>query len=247
MQILGVIIFWLIIAAISNIGSNKKKKVEEKNKFFPDRKVDTTKDLIERNIDIINDFIFKIKDDQDKYRYYDNVNRTRDCINLICIAETRQDIAPNSKYLSSWKMNAPKEWIELSEYIEEQIQERKREITKIELDKLNVEKQKNLKESAVKHEIASIRRILNARKNSIVEPSEIMGLSRRNSTGTLFIEDLDKILDTNKTNWYELESEYIKNPVLPGKIENYSSDINLEIINDVNSEINIYNQNLEQI
>ena len=86
MQILGLIILWLIIAAIRNgVTSNKKKKEEEKNRFFPDRKVDTNKDLIERNIDIINNFISEIKDDRDKYRYYDNDNRTRDCINLICI------------------------------------------------------------------------------------------------------------------------------------------------------------------
>lgn len=140
----GVIILIIIgiiwgFVKISESVSNGSKAIQDSKKFdeerlnkFGDRKVDTTQSLFERNKDIIEKHKKDVSTSSSRYRYYYIDNMTRDCINEICLAEGQSKIRPNYTYLSTWKMNAPKEWKDLSLQIEQLFTSRQKEMKEIE-------------------------------------------------------------------------------------------------------------------
>ena len=118
-----IFIFWIIgksAEGISNINSaNKSRLALEKERLekYGERKIDLSKNIFDRNKDIIEKFKENISNDSHEYYYIDN--RTRDCINEICIAEEKYSIRPGYEYLSNWKNKAPEEWRDLSSQIKE--------------------------------------------------------------------------------------------------------------------------------
>lgn len=129
---------WLIIKmfegisdSISSANNSKEKKEkfnEERNKKYLNRIIDQSKDLYERNIDIIEAFERNVSTSTFKYYYIEN--QTRDCINEICLAENRNDIKPSYAYLSTWLNNAPQEYRALSSKIEKLFKDRKKALEK---------------------------------------------------------------------------------------------------------------------
>ena len=126
-----ILFFWLIlivIGSISNIIQGRKNKNEfeiKRNFRYSDRVIDTTKDLYDRNIDIIEKHLKDVSISSSRYKYYYIDNMTRDCINDICLAEGKDDIKPSNTYLSNWKTRAPHDWQQLSSYIEKLFSDRK--------------------------------------------------------------------------------------------------------------------------
>ncbi len=134
--VIGIIWGFVKISESVSTGSraiqDSKKFDEERLKKFGDRKVDSTQSLFERNNDIIEKHKKDISTSSSRYRYYYIDNMTRDCINEICLAEGQSKIRPNYTYLSTWKMNAPKEWKDLSLQIERLFTSRQNEMKEIE-------------------------------------------------------------------------------------------------------------------
>lgn len=126
------------VSAGSKAIQDSKKFDEERLKKFGDRKIDDTQSLFERNKDIIEKHKKDISTSESRYRYYYIDNMTRDCINEICMAEGQNKIRPNYTYLSTWKMNAPKEWKELSLQIEQLFSNRQKELKEVEQKKTEV-------------------------------------------------------------------------------------------------------------
>lgn len=94
-------IVWLIVKASEGVSKTRtglKKRQDfsdERNKKFPYREIDSSKNLFERNRDIISRFETKISAHSysgysrrhHSYQNYHIENETRDCINDICLAE----------------------------------------------------------------------------------------------------------------------------------------------------------------
>lgn len=222
---------WLIIKAFegaSDTAASYKKKQDfkrEKDEKYKDRVIDTSKDLFERNRDIISKFEDKIS--SSSYRYYYLENETRDCINEICIAEGRSDIQPSYKYLSNWRTSAPKEWVELSQKIE----------------KVFSDRQKALREVDTK--ISSTQSKLNALKSKRQNPTDIQKVSKRVGKGSLAIEDIAKILTPDATPWIEKEAEIIGFNGTYKEFPRFESEVKSSAVKQLNQEISNFNKELE--
>ncbi len=151
--LIGIIwlIFWIFSEITSSLSKasdikNQKKNLENKRKLeFPDRVIDNSMSLLERNMDIIESYNRKIVSSSSSrsYRYYYIDNMTRDCINDICLAESKYEESPNNKYLSSWEYSAPPEWKVLSNEIKLILRNREKELDQIEkVDEMNRQKEK---------------------------------------------------------------------------------------------------------
>lgn len=127
-------IFWVISSIIEGIQSSnqERKKKEEKKKLYDEkfwnRVIDRTKSLKDRNQDIIDAYLLKIrKSEYRDYYYIDNL--VRDCLNDIMLAEW-DDWGPWNQYLSTWKRNADTPWITLSNELASEFKHRQKEIQK---------------------------------------------------------------------------------------------------------------------
>src|SRR5437868_1279708 len=82
---------WVFVKIVEGVSSTqssykKQKELEEERAIkFKDRLIDRSKNLFERNKDIVERFEKRL--DATSYRSYYIENETRDCINEICLAE----------------------------------------------------------------------------------------------------------------------------------------------------------------
>jgi len=235
--IIGIIwIIFKIFEGISNSVSkakNDRKVQEERNAKFGNRKINISKSLFDRNLDIIKKFSEKIEDSS--YRSYYIENLTRDCINEICLAENKISIKPGSKYLRDWKNTASSEWTALASQIEKYFQEEKQ--------KLQEEKQKLEKLMA---QIVSTRIDLNKLESKRIPPNNYREILKRSGGGNIILSDIDFILKTDSITWKNKETQLIINrQLIPQPFPIFTSQISKEEINKLNDDIAEYNKNIE--
>jgi restriction system protein len=130
------IVGWILLKvfeAVYESNSNFQKSAATKKiaaEKFPDRKIDSSLDLYERNKDIIEKHLESVSLRSSRFHYVDDA--TRDCINEICLAERQTNLSPEYKYLSSWISQAPKEWVELAERIKKDISVKRNRLQEVE-------------------------------------------------------------------------------------------------------------------
>ncbi len=222
---------WLILKifegasnALSAHTRNQKLNQERQSKYG-DRAIDSTKTLFERNLDIIEGFAATIQ--SDSYRSYYVENKVRDCLNEICIAEGASSIRPDSAYLSTWRMNAPAQWVELSDQIEKLFSKRKDEIRKLERD---IERTHN--------------ELQDLRENK-VQPLSLRDLQRVDGSGDIFLNDLDVVLLPNEKSWGVLEDELLTLGAKHSPYPTFQSTLKSGDAERLNKEISSYNESLK--
>lgn len=272
--LVGIAIIWLIMKGFegaSNVASNLSAGVKEKEDFKKRRNekylghvVDTTRNLFERNFDIIKQFEKKVEaHPSESYSYgrryrhhtspgsYHIDNLTRDCINEIALAEDSYGTSPGSAYLSGWKPTAPKEWAELATQIEGHFRGIQKELLKAEMvaDELEQKRhreriEKQTREKELVKEIARIDAALRARIAKRDNPLSARDVRKRGSRGDIRIEDLEKVLTPNIIKWTRRidadnkPKEVVKFPTLEKNINNKSYV-------DLKNRIDSFNATLE--
>jgi HJR/Mrr/RecB family endonuclease len=221
-------IIWILSKAFegaSNINFSMKQKQssnEERLKKYRDRFIDPSKSLFDRNIDIIEQFGKDI--DPGSYRSYYIDNKTRDCINEICLAEGEIDIRPGSTYLSNWRNSSPTKWRVLSQEIENYFREKKNKIFNLDR-RISEEKTK-----------------LDTLKNKRKDPLLLQNIVRSNASGNVCIEQVVDILTPNLKTWIEIENEIEKG--INEKYNEFSlflSDLENTSIKNLNEDIVNFN------
>lgn len=211
---IGVIwIIYKIFEVISDSATeyqNSKKLKEEREKKYGGRAIDTSKTLFERNADIIEQFADKIRlnNSYSRYSYYYLDNETRDCINEICTAENRHDIMPGSSYLSTWRSSAPVEWVKLAEQIENRFEKKQAELQDAK-QKEHEKCEREEKARQLERELIRVEKDFDYRKSQRVEPSSLRKITQRKERGDIDIEDVGKILTSEKDTWASQEAGFI--------------------------------------
>lgn len=162
---------WVILQIIEGVSTassnttyrnNAKKAFEAEKDFeYPNRIIDTSKSLLDRNWDIIEKHLQNVSTASSKYRYYHLDNITRDCINAICLAEGENSIFPGSVYLADWKMNASAEWVELADQIKELFSNKEKQ------------SEENRKNEESRNEKENVNRLLSKYKELISQFNEV--------------------------------------------------------------------------
>lgn len=128
--LIGVIM--LIGWAVSSIQDgleNSRRKKERLGKLkekWGDRQVDSSKNLEERNEDIIQKHLKQVRGGYQRPYYVEN--SVRDCIQEIAEAENNLDAAPNYEYLSNWTQRAIPEYLELKESLLKRFHKKQEEV-----------------------------------------------------------------------------------------------------------------------
>lgn len=225
--IIGVILW--AISAFSDSANEQKRKQEELNRIkqkWGNREVDEDLTLEERNEDIINTHLDKIRTGYQRWYYIEN--SVRDCIQDIAEAEGRLDIAPNYQYLSNWKANAPDDWKALASQLEILFQKRKDTLESIEKEVLKKRSQ------------------LNNLLLKKTDPGKIQQINKSNKTGKIFLEDLKSVLTLNQVPWKNKETNIVNNNTQNLEISLLSTSINTHSTNQLNKEIKKYLDRLEK-
>ena len=233
-------IVWLIVKAAEGVSSARtgiKKHQdfsEERSKKFQNRKIDFSKDLFERNRDIISRFENKLSADshsgysgRHSYQNYHIENETRDSINEICLAENEPSLRPGRTYLSSWQRTASSDWLALSKRIE----------------KLFTERQQFLKDLETNISEASTR--LGQLKEEKADPSKVTKIDKRLGRGALFVDILDGVLTPNQTTWVEKEHELINHNGKARHVPLFPTETKHASIEGLNRGIDEYNKELD--
>ncbi len=150
--VLGVIIIgWILIKIYESVSegiSSSNRNIEQKRKFeeerlskYSERSIDLSRNLYERNQDIIKKYEKNISSHSSRYYYIEN--ETRDCINEICLAENKSNLRPGSSYLSSWVTNAPEEYKELANAIKKLFSDKQRNLKEFEAQEHKLETKRN--------------------------------------------------------------------------------------------------------
>lgn len=230
--IVVVVIVIYIISKISDGSQNKEKdkKIEEERSKYKDRVLNLELSLYERNSDIIEEFKNKISTAHFYDRYYLD-NLVRDTLNEICLAENQIKFRPNYAYLSSWELNAPKDWVELSRKIKDDFRNRLDELKKDE-EELNTEI------SQKKAEINSI-------KNKNEGYKELVNIRQRNGKGEFTVDEISSILKPSEQTWSDTEKKIIGYSKSIKKIACISIATNNASVKKLNSDIESFNKTLE--
>ncbi|MDP2691917.1 MAG: restriction endonuclease [bacterium] len=245
-----VIIIWIISAiseGISSISASNSKRNSfdsERAKKFPGRIIDKTKNIFDRNKDIIDKYA-KRSETYGSF-YYKEDNKIRDCINEICLAEGMYGIHPGSKYLKDWKYAAPLEWVKLSEEIRKAFLDRENELKNAEEKKRLSGLEKQQKTERRQREIENIRIKLRNLRKSKDDPFKKQEIHKKTEKGDICLDDIEKILTPNQTPWFKSENQLIS---YEGSYEKFpkiqENELKLKIINELNIEIEEYNEELE--
>lgn len=218
-------VFSKISDGVSSASSKRKNENEfndERSVKYAKRNIDFSKSLFERNNDIISEFGEKISNNSYEHYYIDN--KTRDCINEICLAEGKINIRPGSTYLSNWKHSSPTEWVELSQEIEKFFREKKSKL--FDLDRrISEEKTK-----------------LDTLRSKRMDPMLLQNIAKSSAKGNVCIEQVADILTPNSTTWIGMENEIEKN--INEKYNEFSlfpSDLKNTSIRSLNEDITVFN------
>ncbi len=230
--IVVVVIVIYIISKISDGSQNKEKdkKIEEERSKYKDRVLNLELSLYERNNDIIKEFKNKISTAHYYDRYYLD-NLVRDTLNEICLAENQTKFRPNYAYLSSWELNAPKDWVELSRKIKDDFKNRLDELKKDE-EELNTEI------SQKKAEINSI-------KDKNEGYKELVNIRQRNNRGEFTVDEISSIIKPSEQTWSDIEKKIIGYSKSIKKIACISIATNNASVKKLNSDIESFNKTLE--
>jgi hypothetical protein len=188
-----VVAFFVLIFLGLYLDNRMKKKIYNNRvaEKYGERSIDFSLSLFQRNLDVIEVFENKIKDDG--YRPYYIENLTRDCINEICFVEQKDLYKPGTVYLRDWKRKVNSEWRELATYVENKF---KKKLAKISEDKSLIRASKyKFKEKL----------------QEIYDPTDLLKIHKYIQTKDLFIEDIDKILENGNSNWKSIEENHINN------------------------------------
>lgn len=244
--IIVLVIIWIIssvskgVSSVSSSLKNQQLFDDEREKKYKDRNINSTKDLYERNKDIIEIFTLKVTaNSQDNsysysrrysYKNYFFENLTRDCINEIALAENKSTLKPNTEYLSSWILNAPQEWKALADKIEEIFKDKQKELQAEEEaiktkrkaeDNERAEKERKIrliqweKEESIKEIERNIKRYASEfqkRKAERKDPTIFRKIRQKKEKGNVCIEDVSLILSPDLHSWTELEKELMSKP-----------------------------------
>ncbi len=261
---------WVIVKmfeGISNVSiasQNRKKLKEERKIKYGNRKVDTTKSLFERNVDIIRVYKTKIRTQSTQSyssgNYYIE-NQTRDCINEIGLAEENFSARSNSAYLSKWRSSAPKEWVKLSEQIEEVFRDQQKRLIAeeraIQIAQENEAKKKNEEQERIERKGREERdrlknterqidrniATINSRLSNRIDPLVIRNMNKRGSRGNILIEDLSKILRLNTKTWLDHKNSINIDDLSP--FPKFETDLKLSSVDELNKKIEDFNKLIE--
>jgi restriction system protein len=270
---------WIIVKAIEGIstatssitgyGKDKQTFNAQRLAKYPNRVVDTTKGLFERNRDIIENFerIIKIKPKGNSHsfgsgKYYLD-NLTIDCINEICLAENNFRVYPGKVYLPDWSKKAPSDWLKLSQDIKsifvkrnEQLLIEQEEKNKKEQERLRLieqtKRQERDEEDRKKRLIADIKNKLywigvdfsNYKKNVKVLLQKPK-IQKKPGKGNLCIEELNLVLKPNILPWLEKEKELLNFKNNIKEFPTASFPMELSPISELNKEIQEFNTNIK--
>lgn len=227
----GRIIYKIYESISDSVSESRSKKTsykftsEERDLKYWNRQIDTSKDLFDRNIDIITDYASKI--DAHAYRSYYIENLTRDCINEICLAENKLSMQPGYSYLSSWKPTAGNAWQTLATQIESYFNKAKWEIR-------GIEEKVNKKNSELKKLISNK-----------ISPEKLREISKKSGSGKLFLEDMNAILKYDWITRKDKEKEIINWNIIPKQISKFIASIETNEVNSLNKSINNYNKSIK--
>ncbi len=210
--------------AVSGI-QNHKKFQDERNQKFNNRKIDTSKDLFDRNFDIIQKFAEKIEIDSYRSYYIDNL--TRDCINEICLAENQTSIQPGHSYLSTWKSTASNEWATLAKQIMDCFEKTKQQLRDI-MGKLR-KAQADLKELILEK----------------IPPKKYREIVKQFGSGDIFLENIDLVLSPSLDSWENKEQQLINKKLIPQIFPTFVSSVSVNEIKKFNQEVDEYNRKIQ--
>jgi hypothetical protein len=131
MQILILVIMGLVLlvgwiissiqqrALTARTNNERLRRIKQK---WGNRKIDKGKSLEERNQDIIQEHLSRLR--AGYHRSYYIENSVRDCVQEIAEAENSLAIAPNHEYLSTWERRATPKYFELKNSLLKRFRER---------------------------------------------------------------------------------------------------------------------------
>ncbi len=223
-------IIWLIYKVFEGVsnassayGKNQNLNKERKTKYS-NRVIDSTKSLFARNLDIIDNYANTI--DADSYRSYYLENKTRDCINEICIAEGAMSIRPESAYLNSWMTGASRDWVELSYQIQDYFSRRRDDLRRL------------------RRTIDSMRSKLRELEAKRINPSAFRDLKKTSGVGDIMLTDLDIVLTPNEKKWRSTENDLLNLRAAPTALALFEPGIKNNDVERLNKEIVTYNESL---
>ncbi len=263
--VIVIIIIFIIIGAFSGTSSKKSTYADHsfnelRKKKYQARHIDNSKNLFDRNSDIIDEFKNKILSEPPTHHwshrsyYIDNI--TRDCLNEICLAENYKVAYPGSRYLSDWKPTAPALWQTLADKIKQTFTERQEKL-KTDEEWLRRKTQDEAKKlDLLSSDIDSAVSTLKFRKSHRRDPLSYQQLKKVLENGNLKVSDIQEILSPNTTTWSVREKDLIeydnKLEELPafnytGKLElssSYRGSTLLQRIDLLNTDIADYNNQI---
>ncbi len=228
--IIFVVIIWAVIKGsegfdhIVSSSEENRRRNKERDEKFGTRTIDSTKPLLERNLDIINEFSEKVS--PDSYQSYHIENLVRDCLNDICLAE-KVSPSPGSSYLSTWKRTAPPEFITLANTIQNIFSSKKEAI---------LESRKRIHESE-----RQLNRLI-AEKNP---SATLRQINMHHGHSNISLQDISEILNPNSKPWRSKEDEIIQMSNEPKSFPLLSSVQESKEVRLLNKKIERYNAGLK--
>lgn len=262
--ILGII--FAIVSVWSSINSSLEeyeKFQNERNKKYRDRKIDVSKSLFDRNLDIIQDYALKIG-----IGNCSSIQElTHDCLREICLAENTRYCRPNVYGdLSSWKKTATLEWGNLASNIEDHFQKAKKlekeKQAKELLDKERFEKEQ-LKNERLKREQQAEKERLDLQQRQIRQiiykeqirleklaahqtpPEKFREVIKRVGHGHIFLETICSILEPNVDTWKDKEQQLIDQKFVTETFPIFTSSTQMKEAKSLNEKIAQYNKSVE--
>ena len=230
-----IVLIVLIIGWISDVFSQWDKGKKEKQNFenrrnqkYANRNTDINLILFDRNLDIIEQFAVSIRNSHSYNQYYMQ-NQVRDCLNEICLAENRADLAPQHDYLSVWRNKANPEWLLLSNQIQEVFENRKNQLNRLE------------------EKIQNARLKLNNRKETRKNPLEMREIHESSAKRPIELSDISLILTPNNPAWFEKElilSEFLE-PDNDFSLFEVDTEEDFELAEKLNKDIINFNKQLK--
>src|SRR3989344_2051373 len=200
--ILGIIVIGWIISAISETASNtarnqqRKKELEQK---WSHRQIDRSKNLFDRNQDIIDKHLNKISVGYQRSYYIENI--VRDCVQDIAEAEGMPNLGPNHQYLSQWTSSANQEYKDLSQQLLTSFENHKQKLENKKKEKVREQEQKESEVRSETKRINELTKTLEYRKKKHRNPSTLKQITKSKEQKILNISTIEKVLETNKINW----------------------------------------------
>lgn len=269
--IIGAGIIWLIVSIINGasdaVGNVKLQKIN-KDKFnnsrmekYPNRIIDASKNIFDRNQDIIDNFIIKVVAYPKENSYYSRRysyqnyyfdNLTRDCLNEICLAENNFSVYPDTSYLSDWIKSAPVEWVKLSEKIKKIFEEKQEKLITEERERAReIEMVKRLEEQhqqEIKREKSradTLVKSLRSKKYQRTNPLSLQKVNKIKKETDMDIDEISLILTPNLTVWTQKEKELLypsKKDIIQYPLFTSSLDFDFKYVND---EIEDFNRTMK--